>query len=70
MKEQPWKAALSELWQSTTSVIGAGVLITGSIAAFIYCWLTVSDWLACEGKWARCTKCGGRTKSDVKGRNT
>jgi len=56
------KSALLEFWQEMTRVIGAAVLIAGVVAAFIYCWITACDWLACEGKWTRCSKCGERTK--------
>lgn len=60
-----FKSLLFEMWQSGTHVVGASVLISGAVAAFIYIWCAVSDWLACEGTWARCTKCGGRTRREA-----
>jgi len=59
----PMKAAMWELWHATTNLVGATVLIVGAVAGFIYCWLAISDWVACEGKWARCTECGQRTRA-------
>lgn len=57
------KAALLELVDAVAVLVGRLALLGGAFALFIYCWLTVADWLACEGKWSRCGKCGERTRS-------
>jgi hypothetical protein len=57
------KVALLELVDAVAVLVGRLALLGGAVAAFTYCWLVVSDWFACEGKWSRCTKCGRRTKA-------